>query len=81
MTTPEQKMADALRLVGLRLEEALESGRRSTRLTANDLLETLLAVADEIDPQGPKEPGCEFCRCDANRPDGPFVCPYCRQSW
>lgn len=48
--TPEQKMADAVRVVALRLEEALERGRRSTRIDANDLLETLLAIADEIDP-------------------------------
>ena len=81
MTTSEQKVADALRLVGLRLEQALENGRRSARLTANDLLETLLAVADELDPPGPKQPGCEFCRCDANRTDDGFVCPYCQQSW
>ena len=48
--TPEQKMADAVRVVALRLEEALERGRRSTRIDANDLLEALLAIADEIDP-------------------------------
>jgi len=48
--TPEQKLADAVRVVALRLEEALEPGRRSTRIDANDLLETLLAIADEIDP-------------------------------
>ena len=116
----EYKVADALRLVALRLGDALESGRRSNRLTANDLLETLLSVADELDPPvanpiacpncgernadrlvwqpdgemvrcagcgttfqpaAPKKPGCEFCRCDANRPDGPFICPYCQQSW
>ncbi len=50
MTTPEFKIADALRVVALRLENALEEGRRSTRIDANDLLETLLAVADQLDP-------------------------------
>ncbi len=50
MTTPEFKLADALRLVALRLERALEEGRRSTRIDANDLRETLLAVADQLDP-------------------------------
>ena len=50
MTTPEFKIADAFRVVALRLENALEEGRRSTRIDANDLLETLLAVADQLDP-------------------------------
>ena len=50
MTTPEFKIADALRVVALRLENALEEGRRSTRIDANDLLETLLSVADQLDP-------------------------------
>ncbi|MBV09254.1 hypothetical protein [Rubinisphaera sp.] len=49
-TTPEQRIADALRLVAMRLERVLEEGRRSTRIDANDLHETLLSVADEIDP-------------------------------
>ncbi len=48
--TPEQKVADAVRVVALRLEEALERGRRSTCFDANDLLETLLSVADQLDP-------------------------------
>jgi hypothetical protein len=50
MTTPEQNVADAFRVVAMRLEEALERGRRSTNLDANDLLETLLSIADELDP-------------------------------
>jgi hypothetical protein len=50
MTTPEQIVADAFRVVAMRLEEALERGRRSTKLDANDLLETLLSIADELDP-------------------------------
>ncbi len=50
MTTPEFKIADALRVVALRLEEAIERGKRSNRIDANDLLETLLAVADQLDP-------------------------------
>jgi hypothetical protein len=50
MTNPEHKIADVLRVVALRLEKALEEGRRSTRIDANDLLETLLVVADQLDP-------------------------------
>lgn len=49
MTTIHQ-MADAFRTVALRLERALEEGRRSTRIDANDLHETLLAIADLLDP-------------------------------
>ena len=48
--TTEQKLADALRVVALRLEEAIERGKRSNHIDANDLLETLLAVADQLDP-------------------------------
>lgn len=48
--TTEQNIADALRVVALRLEEAIERGRRSNRIDANDLLETLLALADQLDP-------------------------------
>ena len=50
MTTAEHKIADAFRAVALRLENALEAGRRSTRIDAHDLLETLLAIADQLDP-------------------------------
>ncbi len=49
-STPEQKIADALREVALRLEHVLDAGQRSQRLTAEDLLQTLLSVADELDP-------------------------------
>lgn len=48
--TPEERIADVLRLVAMRLEVAIEEGMRSTRIDANDLLETLLSVADELDP-------------------------------
>lgn len=54
MTNPTHQIADALRLVALRLENALEEGRRSNRIDANDLLETLLAVADQLDPPVPE---------------------------
>ena len=47
---PEHKIADVFRVIALRLEEALERGHRSNRLDANDLLETLLAIADQLDP-------------------------------
>lgn len=49
--TPEasnEQVADVLRLVAMWLERAIEEGRRLT-----DLMETLLAVADELDPPIP----------------------------
>jgi hypothetical protein len=63
--TSEQKIADACRTVALRLERALEEGRRSRRIDAEDLRETLLAVADELDPQVrdsvPADSACPEC--------------------
>ncbi|MEX0704114.1 MAG: hypothetical protein WD069_18580 [Planctomycetales bacterium] len=55
MTTPEHNVADALRVVALRLEVALEAGKRPTRIDAEDLRETLLAVADELDPPASRQ--------------------------
>jgi hypothetical protein len=44
------EVADALRKVTAVVQAELEAGRRSAHLDANDLVELLLAVADEIDP-------------------------------
>lgn len=70
--TPEYKVADAFRVVALRLEEAIERGHRSNRFDANDLLQTLLAVADQLDPPVPNDvshgDGCPNCGVrDADR--------------
>ena len=59
MTNPEFKIADALRVVALRLENALDEGRRSSRIDVHDLLETLLVVADQLDPPIPGTPKSE----------------------
>jgi hypothetical protein len=48
--TAEHKVAHAFRVVVMRLEESLERGQRSNRITADDLLETLLSIADRLDP-------------------------------
>lgn len=53
MTNPEHKIADALRVVALRLENALEEGRRSTRIDANDLLAPRQVVPVEPLPERP----------------------------
>ncbi len=50
----ELRVADAIRKVTTILQTELEAGRRSTRLDAHDLLDLLLAVADELDPPLPK---------------------------
>ena len=55
-TPPEYAVADALRKVAMRLEIAIDERRCSRRLDATDLLETLLAVADELDPPFPADP-------------------------
>ena len=51
---PEHRVADALRKITATMHTELEAGRRSTRLDAHDLLDLLLAVADELDPPLPK---------------------------
>ena len=53
--TNEQRIADAFRNVALRLEVELDEGRRSNRIDAEDLRETLLALADELDPPVPQD--------------------------
>jgi len=46
MTSAEQRVADALRKVALRLE----AQRAGQTIDAEDLREALLAVADDLDP-------------------------------
>lgn len=43
-------IADALRKITATMQTELEAGRRSTRIDAHDLIDLLLAIADEIDP-------------------------------
>ncbi|MEX1231991.1 MAG: hypothetical protein WEB58_17230 [Planctomycetaceae bacterium] len=63
--TTEQIIAAAFRHIALRFETALEEGRRSKRIDAEDLLQTLLALADELDPpvpdNVPPDAGCPNC--------------------
>ena len=51
---PEPELRDQLvailRDLGATLQDAVESGQRSARLDAHDLVETLLAIADRLDP-------------------------------
>ena len=50
------QLADALCKVTATMQAELESGRRSTHIDANDLIDLLLAVADEIDPPFAPQP-------------------------
>ncbi len=49
-------LADALRKVTVAMQCELDLGRRSAHLDAYDLVDLLLAVADEIDPPLPRPP-------------------------
>jgi hypothetical protein len=51
---PEYRVADALRKVAQSIDAALADGHRSWKIDAEDLLETLRSVADELDPPLPK---------------------------
>lgn len=52
---PEFKMADAIRNVTLAVQRAIEDGHRARLIDADDLVEVLLAIADQLDP-----PLCEL---------------------
>ncbi|TWT47157.1 hypothetical protein KOR42_41550 [Thalassoglobus neptunius] len=43
------RIADIFRDLASSLEKAIETGHRSRRIDADDLIETLLAVADRLD--------------------------------
>lgn len=49
--TPEEKIADAMRRLAAKLQKQWDDGERSSTLDLDDLTETLLAIADEIDPE------------------------------
>ena len=48
--TPEQKTAAAIRKVMIAVQNAIEVGHRSSMIEADDLVDVLLAIADELDP-------------------------------
>lgn len=55
-TKPEHRVADALRKVAQSLDAALADGFRSWKIDAEDLLETLRSVTDELDPPLRRKP-------------------------
>jgi hypothetical protein len=50
MTKPTHEVADAIRNLTARMRRAVDEGHRPRRLDAEDLLDVLLALADELDP-------------------------------
>jgi hypothetical protein len=44
------QFVDALREVAAAIDRAVEEGERSAQISAHDLVEALLAVADRLDP-------------------------------
>ena len=51
------QVADAIRKVTTAMQTAVESGQRSRRIDAEDIIEILLAIADELDPPIGSGPG------------------------
>lgn len=50
--TLEFKLATAIRDVTATIQSLIESGQRSAAIDAHDLVETLLAITERIDPDG-----------------------------
>ncbi|MFQ5732127.1 MAG: hypothetical protein ACE5KM_09235 [Planctomycetaceae bacterium] len=74
-----QKLIDAIRHVTAKVQRAINDGHRSRMIDADDLVEVLLAIADELEAPAASDDnaGCEFCCQEFNRPGGEFTCPYC----
>jgi len=51
------EVADAIRTVTAQMQKALDTGRRSQNVDADDLIEALLAIADTLDPPFPDADG------------------------
>ena len=49
-TKPTDTIADVLRDVAMSLEKAIDDGHRSRSIDAYDLVETLLTIADRLEP-------------------------------
>jgi hypothetical protein len=45
------ELAEAIRKTTATIQRELDAGRHSSHLDAHDLVDVLLAIADEIDPQ------------------------------
>ena len=48
------ELADAIRQVTAKVQREIDQGRRSRSIDADDLVEVLLAIADQLDPFAPE---------------------------
>ena len=62
-------IADALRKVTVAMRQAIDSGERSRAIDAEDLMQVLLSVADELDPplESQLVPAADACPCCGER--------------
>ncbi len=69
--TPEHKIADTIRKVMIAVQNAIEEGYRSSMIEADDLVDVLLAIADELDPPLATLVASEFAcpKCGERRDD------------
>ena len=49
-------LIDAIHDVTAKVQNEIDSGRRSSHIDANDLVEVLLAIADRLEADGDHEP-------------------------
>lgn len=49
-TTPDERVADALREAARKLDHEFDIGKRKQHIDLFTLVETLLAIADRLDP-------------------------------
>jgi len=65
------QVADAIREVTATMQRAIDGGQRSAAIDAHDLIDILLAIADEIDPPIPETVGTRYAcpRCHERRAD------------
>ena len=65
------EVADAIRQVTTAIQTALDSGKRSRRIDAEDLIEVLLSIANRLDPPlGDRVDQTHACPgCGASQPD------------
>ena len=54
--TPECKIANAIHNITATIQRRIDAGERSAHIDAHDLVEVLLCIAEEIDPDVADEP-------------------------
>jgi hypothetical protein len=62
-------VANAIRRVAAGMQQAIDASRRSGRIDADDLIDALLAVADELDPPAAERAADACPDCGESRRD------------